>query len=392
MPIALYALALGGFGIGLTEFGTIGLLPQIGGDFSISAATAGYLVSGYALSVAIGGILITIAVTKLERKKVLLGLMALFVIGNFISGIASSFHIMMIGRVVSALCHGAFFGIGAVVATDLVDKDKKARAISVMFTGLTVANVLGVPFGTAIGQHFGWRATFLCISVIGLMAFIAIVILVPIDPPLDSEMNPRSIRGELLVFKERQVWYSLLVTIFGFGGMFGGFTYIAYTLTQVTHFSDSSIPFILFLFGIGVFAGNYIGGKSADKNLQATISGYLGVLFIILIIFAFTASNKIAAVTCILLMGILGFAPVSAVQMRVMRYASNAPTLASGANIASFNIGNTIGASAGGLLIAHEFGYASPLWSAAALTGIALVIFYFATFDERTTLKNSRKP
>lgn len=392
MPIALYALALGGFGIGLTEFGTIGLLPQIGGDFSISAATAGYLVSGYALSVAIGGILITIAVTKLERKKVLLGLMALFVIGNFISGIASSFHIMMIGRVVSALCHGAFFGIGAVVATDLVDKDRKARAISVMFTGLTVANVLGVPFGTAIGQHFGWRATFLCISVIGLMAFIAIVILVPIDPPLDSEMNPRSIRGELLVFKERQVWYSLLVTIFGFGGMFGGFTYIAYTLTQVTHFSDSSIPFILFLFGIGVFAGNYIGGKSADKNLQATISGYLGVLFIILIIFAFTASNKIAAVTCILLMGILGFAPVSAVQMRVMRYASNAPTLASGANIASFNIGNTIGASAGGLLIAHEFGYASPLWSAAALTGIALVIFYLATFDERTTLKNSRKP
>jgi len=389
MPIALFALALGGFGIGLTEFGTIGLLPQIGTDFDISAATAGYLVSGYALSVALGGILITIAVTKLERKKVLLCLMSLFIAGNLISGLAATFPIMMVGRVVSALCHGAFFGIGAVVATDLVDFTKKARALSIMFTGLTVANVLGVPFGTWVGQQFGWRSTFLAISGIGVAAFVAIMTLVPIDKPHELANGPRSIRQELRSFKQRQVWYSLFVTIFGFGGMFGGFTYIAYTLTRVTHFADSSIPYILFLFGIGVFIGNNIGGRSADKHLKATISGYLGALFVILIIFAQVATNKPAAVISILVMGVLGFAPVSAVQMRVMRYASNAPTLASGANIASFNIGNTIGASAGGFLIAQNFGYTSPLWSAAALTLIALIIFYIADLDEKRVARRT---
>ena len=389
MPIALFALALGGFGIGLTEFGTIGLLPQIGSDFNISAATAGYLVSGYAFSVALGGVLITIAVTKLERKAVLLSLMSLFIAGNLISGLAGTFSIMMVGRVVSALCHGAFFGIGAVVATDLVDITKKARALSIMFTGLTVANVLGVPFGTWIGQQFGWRSTFLAISGIGVAAFIAIVALVPIDKPHDLASRPRSIRQELRSFKQRQVWYSLFVTIFGFGGMFGGFTYIAYTLTRVTHFADSSIPYILFLFGIGVFIGNNIGGRSADKHLKATISGYLGALFVILIIFAQIATNKPAAVISILVMGILGFAPVSAVQMRVMRYASNAPTLASGANIASFNIGNTIGASAGGFLIAQNYGYTSPLWSAAGLTLIALIIFYIADLDEKRVARRT---
>jgi DHA1 family inner membrane transport protein len=389
MPIALFALALGGFGIGLTEFGTIGLLPQIGSDFNISAATAGYLVSGYALSVALGGILITIAVTKLERKTVLLCLMSLFIAGNLISGLAATFPIMMVGRVVSALCHGAFFGIGAVVATDLVDFTKKARALSIMFTGLTVANVLGVPFGTWIGQQFGWRSTFLAISGIGVAAFVAIMTLVPIDKPHELANGPRSIRQELRSFKQRQVWYSLFVTIFGFGGMFGGFTYIAYTLTRVTHFADSSIPYILFLFGIGVFIGNNIGGRSADKHLKATISGYLGALFVILIIFAQVATNKPAAVISIVIMGVLGFAPVSAVQMRVMRYASNAPTLASGANIASFNIGNTIGASAGGFLIAQNFGYTSPLWSAAALTLIALIIFYIADLDEKRVARRT---
>jgi len=387
MPIALYALALGGFGIGLTEFGTIGLLPQIGADFNISAATAGYLVSGYAISVAIGGVLITIAVTKLERKRVLLGLMTLFVLGNFISGVAHTFPIMMIGRVVAALCHGAFFGIGAVVATDLVDSTKKARALSIMFTGLTIANVLGVPFGTWLGQQFGWRSTFLTISGIGVAAFLALMLLLPIDPPHDLETGPRTIREELRAFKQRQVWYSLFVTICGFGGMFGGFTYIAYTLTRVTHFADSSIPYILLLFGVGIFIGNYFGGKSADKNLKMTIVGYLSALFVILVIFALTATHKPSSVICIFVMGIFGFAPVSAVQMRVMQYASSAPTLASGANIASFNIGNTIGAAAGGYLIARNYGYTSPLWSAAGITALAVVIYFVADFDEKRSAK-----
>ena len=363
MPVALFALALGGFGIGLTEFGTIGLLPQIGNSLRVSASTAGYLVSGYAISVAIGGVFITLLVTKLERKKVLLSLMTLFIIGNFISGIANTFSIMMTGRIISAMCHGAFFGIGAVVATDLVGVTMKARAISIMFTGLTVANVMGVPFGTWLGQQYGWRSTFIVISGIGVAAFISIVFLVPFDLPNYLRDRPRNIRQEIQVFKKKQVWYSLIITIFGFGGMFGGFTYIAYTLTEVTHFADSTIPSILFLFGLGVFTGNYIGGKSADKNLNRTISGYLSALFIILVFFALTTENKITSVFFIFIMGVLGFAPASAVQMRVMRFAKNAPTLASGANIASFNIGNTIGAAMGGALIAAGFGYSSPLWS-----------------------------
>lgn len=289
---------------------------------------------------------------------------------------------MMVGRVLSALCHGAFFGIGAVVATDLVSSERKARAISIMFTGLTVANILGVPFGTWIGQHFGWRSTFIIISCVGIAAFVFIVLVVPQDPPHPLEGGPRTIREELHAFRYRQVWYSLFITIFGFGGMFGGFTYIAYTLTKVTHFADSSVPIILFLFGLGVFVGNNVGGKSADKNLGKTIIGYLGALLIILMFFAFTAHNKTASVVSVIIMGILGFAPVSAVQMRVMKYAKNAPTLASGANIASFNIGNTIGAATGGVLISAGFGYTSPLWSAAALTAIALIIYAMASWDE----------
>jgi MFS transporter, DHA1 family, inner membrane transport protein len=317
-----------------------------------------------------------------------MGLMGLFVIGNLVSGVASNFQIMMGGRIVSALCHGAYFGIGAVVASDLVEKNQKARAISVMFAGLTVANVLGVPFGTAIGQNYGWRTTFLCISGIGIAAVIGIFLLVPIDNPEHHLNVPRTIRQELYAFKQRQVWFSLLITICGFGGLFGGFTYIAYTLTRITRFADSTVPFVLFLFGIGVFAGNYIGSKSADKNPKATISGYLAALFFTLIIFALTATNKPVTIICIVLMGIFGFAPAAAVQMRVMRYASRAPTLVSGANIAAFNIGNTLGAGFGGILISHQLGYASPLWSAAALTGTALVIFYFAELDERNTARH----
>lgn len=387
MPIALIALTLGGFGIGLTEFGTIGLLSTIGQDLKISPSTAGYLVSGYALSVAVGGIFITILVTRLERKRVLLGLMSFFIVGNFISGIAHSFAVMMIGRILAALCHGAFFGIGAVVATDLVDERKKSRAISTMFTGLTLANVLGVPLGTWIGQHFGWRSTFLIISGLGFVTFAAILFLLPTDKPQKNEI--RSVKKEVIVFKNRQVWYSLFTTVFGFGGMFGGFSYIAYTLVNSSHLNNSNIPPILFLFGVGVFIGNYIGGKSADRNLNLTISGYLSALFLVLLIFAAFAQHPAVAVTSVFVMGILGFAPASAVQTRVLLFAGSAPTLASGANIASFNIGNTIGAGIGGLLIAKNFGYTSPLWSASVLTLISVVIFYIASWDQKKFIHKS---
>lgn len=382
-PPALFALAAGGFGIGLTEFGIVGLLPAISRNLHISEAKAGFLVSGYALSVALGGIFITIAVTKLERKKVLLSLMTLFIVGNLISGLATTFDMMLAGRIVSALCHGAFFGIGAVVATDLVEQSKKASAISIMFAGLTVANVLGVPFGTWLGQAYGWRSTFLTISFVGVVAFAGIALFVPRDAEEVRSKDRRSIRLELQAFKQRQIWFSLLITIFGFGGMFGGFTYIAFTLTDISGFAESTIPILLFLFGCGIFVGNLFGGKAADKNLNLAITLFLSALVIILIFFALTASNKICAVLSLILMGVLGFAPVSGIQMRVMQFAHAAPTLASGANIASFNIGNAIGAWLGGLFISWKMGYTSPLWSAAGLTACALLILLIADIDLR---------
>lgn len=220
MPIGLIALALGGFGIGLTEFVIMGLLPDVARDFSVTEAAAGWLITGYALSVVVGALFLTAAVTRFSRKHVLIGLMTLFIAGNLLSALAPDYPSMMIGRIVAALCHGAFFGIGSVVAASMVEKTRQAGAIAIMFTGLTAANVLGVPFGTFLGQNFGWRSTFWAITAIGIVALIGLVVLVP---DVRAE-NPTSLRSELGAFRSRQVWLSILVTVFGFGGMFGAFT------------------------------------------------------------------------------------------------------------------------------------------------------------------------
>src|SRR6185312_1989725 len=238
MPLGLIALAVGGFGIGLTEFVIMGLLPEIAADFKISEAAAGWLISGYALAVVVGALVVTAAVTRLPRKPVLAGLMVLFIAGNMMSAMAPDYTSMMAGRVIAALCHGAFFGIGAVVAADMVAPHKKAGAIAIMFTGLTAANVLGVPFGTLLGQQAGWRSTFWVITGIGIVALLGILALVP------NIAHERSagLRGELRAFKSRQVWLSITVTVLGYGGMFGAFTYIAFTLTSVSGFAATTVP------------------------------------------------------------------------------------------------------------------------------------------------------
>src|SRR5437879_11219096 len=257
MPVGLIALAIGGFGIGLTEFIIAGLLPQVATDFAVSIPTAGLLISGYALAVALGALLLTAAVTRLPRKTVLLGLMVLFILGNLISALAPTFGIMMVGRVVAALCHGAFFGIGSVVAADLVAPEKKAGAISIMFAGLTTANVLGVPLGTLLGQHYGWRATFWAITAIGVIAFVGILALVPSTA---SGTGTTQLRGELRAFRRPQVLASLAITVLGFGGMFGAFTYVTPMMTDVAGFASSSVTWLLIVFGIGLFLGNLAGG------------------------------------------------------------------------------------------------------------------------------------
>jgi DHA1 family inner membrane transport protein len=376
MPVALLALAIGGFGIGLTEFVILGLLPEVADDFAVSETTAGYLVSGYALSVAVGAVLLTLALTRVPRKTALLGLMVLFILGNLISALSPSYGVMMTGRVVAALCHGAFFGIGSVVAAGLVAKERQARAIALMFGGLTTANVLGVPLGTLLGQAAGWRATFWAITGIGILAFVGITALVPAHTA--GAQSPGGIRGELSAFGVPQVWFSIAVTVLGFGGMFGGFTYIAYTLTEVSGFSERAVPLLLVLMGVGLFVGNIAGGRAADRDRLGALVVLLVALTGVLALFALTASSQILTVLALFLMGGFGFATVPGLQMRVMAYAAHAPTLASGANIGAFNLGNALGAWLGGLTLAAGLGYTSPLWAGAAVTAAGVVVLLLA--------------
>jgi MFS transporter, DHA1 family, inner membrane transport protein len=370
MPIGLLALALGGFGIGLTEFGIMGLLPEIAADFHVSEPVAGYLISGYALSVAVGGIGLTLAVTRFDRKKVLLALMVLFIAGNLISAIAPTYSLLMVGRIVAALCHGAFFGVGAVVAADMVAPNKRAGALALMFTGLTAANVLGVPLGTLLGQQLGWRSTFWAITVIGVVALAGIQLLVPATPA-SSETG---VRGELRVFRRPQVWLSAGVTVLGFGGMFGAFTYIAFTLTEVSGFASTMVPWLLVVFGVGLFVGNFAGGRAADRALNPALLVTLALLTVVLVVFALTAHSKVMTVVSLLLMGVVGFATVPGLQLRIMGYAKDAPTMASGTNIAAFNVGNALGAWLGGLAIGAGLGFTSPLWVGAAVTAAGLLL------------------
>ena len=371
MPIGLLALALGGFGIGLTEFVIAGLLPEVAADLRVDEAAAGWLISGYALGVAAGAVILTATVIHQPRKRVLLGLMVLFIAGNLVSAIAPDYQLMLIGRIIASLCHGAFFGIGAVVAADMVAKDRRSAAIAVMFTGLTLANVLGVPFGTFVGQAFGWRATFWAITAIGVIAFAGIATLVPASA---NSAGTASLRGELRAFRSGQVWLSLLVTVLGFGGMFGAFTYIAYTLTEVGGFPAGAVPWLLMLFGAGLFAGNIAGGRAADRGLDRTLLAVLAGLTIVLAAFALLSGNQPATLLLLILMGGFGFATVPGLQTRIMACAPNAATLASSANIAAFNIGNALGAWIGGTAIAAGLGYTSPLWAGSGLTAVALAV------------------
>jgi len=371
MPLGLIALALGAFGIGLTEFVIMGLLPQVATDLAVDEAAAGWLISGYALSVVAGALLVTAATTRLPRKPVLLALVVLFIIGNTLTALAPDYATAMAGRVVAALCHGAFFGIGSVVAAGLVTPEKKAGAIAIMFTGLTAANVFGVPMGTFVGQQFGWRATFWVISAVGVIALIGIAALVPTLPRPSAAVR---LRTELAAFRSGQVWLSLLVTVLAYGGMFGAFTYIAYTLTEVSGYPAGAVPWLLVLFGIGLVIGNGIGGRLADRSIDRTLVIFVAALTVVLVAFALFAASPVGAAILLLLMGGFGFGTVPALQSRTMLFAGDAPTLASGANIGAFNVGNALGAWAGGVGIAAGLGYTSPIWIGAVITILALAV------------------
>ncbi|MEU5000969.1 MFS transporter [Streptomyces sp. NPDC021622] len=379
MPLALLALAIGAFGIGTTEFVIMGLLPEVAGDFGVSIPTAGLLVTGYALGVVLGAPLMTVLGTRISRKRMLMILMGLFIAGNLLSAVAPAFGVMLAGRVVASLAHGAFFGIGSVVAAELVAPEKKAGAIAMMFTGLTVANVVGVPLGTLVGQTLGWRITFAIVAGLGVIGLVGIAKLVP-DLPKPQGVR---LRHELAAFRNVQVLLAMAMTILGFGGVFAAVTYLAPMMTDVAGYADSSVTWLLVLFGLGMVAGNLIGGKFADRALMPLLYVSLSGLAVVLALFTFTAHNKIAAAVTIALIGALGFATVPPLQKRVLDQASGAPTLASAVNIGAFNLGNALSAWLGGLVISAGLGYTAPNWVGAVLAGSALVLAVLSAVLER---------
>ncbi|MFB7861411.1 MFS transporter [Streptomyces sp. NPDC056069] len=384
MPLALLALAIGAFGIGTTEFVIMGVLPQVAGDFGVSIPTAGWLVTGYALGVVLGAPLLTVLGTKVSRKKMLMFLMGLFVVGNALSAFAPSFGLMLVGRVVASLAHGAFFGIGSVVAADLVAPEKKASAISLMFMGLTVANIVGVPGGTYIGQAIGWRVTFLLVAALGVLGLLGVARLVP-----ETGRPPAArISAEFAAFRNVQVWLAMAMTVLGYGGVFAAITYITPMMTEVAGYTEGAVTWLLVLFGVGMFLGNLLGGKFADRALMPMLFVALGSLSLVLFLFTATAHDKVLAAITLTLIGALGFATVPPLQKWVLDQASAAPTLASAANIGAFNLGNALAAWLGGVVIATGLGYTSPNWVGGLLAASALLLAFLAAFLDRRTRRS----
>ncbi|MET9156872.1 MFS transporter [Streptomyces parvulus] len=369
MPLALLALAVGAFGIGTTEFVMMGLLPDVADDLNISIPTAGHLVSAYALGVVIGAPLLAAATTRMSRRAVLIGLMALFVLGNALSAVAPGEISLLAARFVSGLPHGAFFGVGAVVATGMVAPERKARSVSLMFLGLTVANIVGVPAATAMGQQLGWRATFLGVSAIGVAAIAALVVLIPRE---NAPAPTAGLRGELAALRSLPVWLALGTTVAGFGALFAAYSYITPMLTDAAGFADTSVTLLLALFGVGATAGNLLGGRLADHSLRGTLFGGLAALVVVLALFPVLMRTPVTAAVSVALLGMAAFVTGSPLQLMVMEKATAAPSLASSANQAAFNLANAGGAWIGGLALAAGFGVTSPALAGSALAVLGL--------------------
>jgi DHA1 family inner membrane transport protein len=371
MPVALYALAAGAFGIGTTEFVIMGLLMQVAADLKVSIATAGLLISGYALGVFIGAPILTVATSRMPRKTVLIGLMAIFTLGNLCCALAPNYTVLLLARIITALAHGTFFGVGAVVATGLVAADRRASAISIMFTGLTIATLLGVPAGAWLGLHFGWRSTFWAVAVIGVLAMVVIAALVPAS----RDNNIRiAVRDELRAISNPAVLLGLLMTVFGFAGVFTVFTYIQPILTEVTGFAGSAVSPILLVFGVGLIAGNLLGGKLADRKLMPALLLTLVALIAVLGVMTFALHNKALTVVFVGLLGVAAFATVPPLQLWVLHKAHDAQSLASSLNIGAFNLGNALGAWLGGVVVARGPGLGALTWVAALITLAGLMV------------------
>ena len=388
MPLALYALAAGAFGIGITEFVIMGLLLDVSADLGVSIPAAGLLISGYALGVVVGAPLLGAITGRWSKKTLLMSLMVVFTVGNLACALAPDYWSLMAARVLTAFAHASFFGVGSVVATGLVPANKKASAIAIMFTGLTVANILGVPFGTWLGQAYGWRSTFWAVTLVGMLAVAVIALLVPRDKP--SDKSEETSEGVLAVLGRRAVLLGLATTVLSWVGVFAGFTYIAPILTRITGFSEAAVSPILMVFGGGLIVGNMLGGRLADKRLVPTMLGSLVALALVLFAMTFAIHSQVLAVVAIGLFGAAAFATVAPLQMWVLDKAEGAGQgLASSFNIAAFNLGNAIGAWLGGFVIDHGPGLGSITFVAGLVPLAALALALTALQLEKSAARLS---
>jgi DHA1 family inner membrane transport protein len=368
LNLGLFALSVGAFGIGVTEFAPMGLLPVIAGDLGVSIPAAGLLISAYALGVMIGAPLMTLTTGRVPRRMLLIGLAGIFTLGNLLAAVSHSYAMLMAARILTSFNHGAFFGVGSIVAASLVPPQRRASAVAAMFMGLTIANVVGVPLATWAGEHLGWRASFWGIAALGVVTMIALRLTLP---PLPAPTGGNAM-AELRVLTRGKVLGALALTVLGSSAMFTVFTYITPILREATHASLGFITAMLVLYGLGLTAGNWIGGKFADRSVDRTLIVTLASLSAILIAFAVLMGHAAPTAALVFLWGVASFALVPPLQVRVMTAAADAPNLASAVNIGAFNLGNAIGAALGGAVIAGGLGYPAVAFAGAATSALGL--------------------
>ncbi len=381
----LLALAVSAFGIGTSEFIIMGLLPDLAHSFRVSIPKTGILVSGYALSVTLGSPLVALALSRMDRKRALLILMGMFVAGNALCALAPTFLLLLFARILTALCHGAFFGIGSIVAFHLVPRSERAQAITLMFSGLTLANVLGVPAGTALGQAFGWRFAFWALVPIGLIAGLGLFRMVPHQAAEKLEL-----RHEFHAALRPQVQLVLALSTLSSVSLFCVFTYIAPILEQVTHFSPAAVTRVLVIFGVGITLGNLLGGRLADwKQMPVLLVGFV-LLIVIFLSMPFFELRVVPAVIMVFVWGCVHFATGSPLQARIVEQAKGAPNLASTLNQGAFNLGNALGASLGGIMLTAGISYRYLSLGSAAVASVALLVALIALRVERGTTEENQ--
>ncbi len=391
MPLALLALTISAFAIGTTEFVIVGLIPTIAEQLGVTVPSAGLLVTIYALGVAIGAPVLTALTSRIPRKLLLVGLMVLFTLGNLLAWQSPSYESLVVARLLTGLAHGVFFSIGSTIATSLVAKEKAASAIAIMFGGLTVALVTGVPLGTFIGQQFGWRETFLAVSLIGTVATLASIILVPNNI---KNQGSAGVREQLKVLTHPRLLLIYAITALGYGGVFTTFTFLAPMMQELAGFSAPTVSWILLAYGVAVAVGNIWGGKLADRHgAVRALSFIFAALAVLLLVFQFTASHSIAALLTVIVMGVFAFGNVPGLQVYVVQkaaqYTPNAVDVASGLNIAAFNIGIALGSVIGGQTVA-SLGLAQTPWIGALIVVVALLLVSFSgRLDKKSQLQTA---